>query len=162
MEAKQEELMSTATDYKKCKQCGYEFGVHEFNCRTCEWEFDCMRCGYKESQAWIIGEDGTRIGWKHEILEGHGAVWVTGPGIGISTAFGLRSAQEVEESAEKMRASIANGEVDPGSSYVTPWDPQSKRTELVAGTWCQDGEMFGAVLFETKEFPVDVIGMEEE
>jgi len=154
--------MSTASDYKDCKQCGYEFGVHEFNCRTCEWEFDCMRCGYTESQRWITDDDGTRIGWKHEILEGHGAVWLTGPGNGISTAFGLRSAQEVEESAEKMRASIAKSELDPRSSYVTKWNPKLKRAELAAGSWCQEGEVFGGQPFDMAKFPVDVLKPEEE
>jgi hypothetical protein len=57
MEAKQEELMSTATEYTKCKQCGYEFGVHEFNCRTCEWEFDCMGCGYALYLSGWTGDD---------------------------------------------------------------------------------------------------------
>jgi hypothetical protein len=162
MEAKQEELMSTATDYKKCKQCGYEFGVHEFNCRTCEWNFDCLRCGHTESQRWITDNDGTRIGWKHEILEGHGAVWVTGSGSGISKGFGLRSAREVEDFAEKMRASVAKREINPRSSYVTKWNPELKRAELAAGSWCQDGGVFGAQPFDMAKFPVDMIDAEEE
>jgi hypothetical protein len=154
--------MSTATDYKKCKQCGYEFGVYEFNCRTCEWEFDCMRCGYKESQAWIIGEDGTRIGWKHEVLDGQGAVWVTPRKHGISTSFGLRSTQEVEDAVQKMRTAIANDDVNARSSYVTRWNHELKRAELAAGTWYQDGEVFGDKLFDMAKFPVDVLKPEEE
>jgi len=154
--------MLTVTDYKECKQCGYEFGVSEFNCRTCEWNFDCLRCGYMESQQWVTDDDGTRIGWKHEILEGHGAVWVTSPGNGISTAFGLRSAQEVEDSVEKMRASVAKSEINPRSSYVTKWNSQQKRAELVAGSWCQEGEVFGAQPFDMTTFPVDMISPEED
>ena len=154
--------MLTVTDYKECKQCGYEFGVSEFNCRTCEWNFDCLRCGYTESQQWVTDDDGTRIGWKHEILEGHGAVWVTSPGNGISTAFGLRSAQEVEDSVEKMRASVAKSEINPRSSYVTKWNSQQKRAELVAGSWCQEGEVFGAQPFDMTTFPADVIDPDED
>lgn len=154
--------MSSITDYKKCKQCGYEFGVFDLDCHTGEWEFDCLRCGCTESQQWLTAGDGTRIGWKREILDGHGAVWETPRGCGVSTSLGLHSAQEVEEEAQKMRKAIADGELDARSSYVTRWNPELKRAELVAGTWCQEGEVFGAQPFDMAKFPVDVLKPEEE
>jgi len=126
----------------KCKQCGYRFGMSIFDCHTSEWEFYCTRCGYHESQDWITALDGPRIGCKHETLDGHGAVWATPREPAVSESLGLRSAQDVEEAAQKMRAAIAKGELDPRSSYVTRWNPELKRAELVAGTWCQDGEVF--------------------
>jgi hypothetical protein len=122
---------------QKCKQCGYEFGDFELDCHTNEWNFDCRRCGHGESLDWIAAEDGNRIGWKHETLDGYGAVWATRPGNGVSIFHGLRSAQEVEEAAQKMRESIAKGELDGESSYVTRWDAEAKRTEVVAGTWLE-------------------------
>ena len=36
-----------------------------------------------------------------------------------------------------MRDSIAKGEPDGESSYVTRWDAEAKRTEVVAGTWLE-------------------------
>ena len=154
--------MSTVTDHKNCKQCGYELGVFELDCHTCEWEFDCLRCGYRESQEWVTAEEKSRIGWKHEILDGHGAVWATGPGVGVSTFCGLRSTQAVEEAVQKMQTAIANGDLDARSSYVTRWNSKLKRPELVAGTWCQDGEVFDDELFEMARFPVDVLKPEKE
>jgi hypothetical protein len=134
--------MATMMSEEKCKQCGYEFGDFELNGRTNEWNFDCRRCGYGESSDWIAAEDGTRVGWKHETLDGHGAVWATRPGNGVSVFHGLRSSREVEEAANKMRESIANGELDGESSYVTRWDADAKRIEVVAGKWVEsrDGQ----------------------
>ena len=129
--------MATVMSEEKCKQCGYEFGDFELNCGTNEWNFDCRRCGYGESSDWIAAEDGTRIGWKHETLDGYGAVWATRPGNGVSVFHGLRSAQEVEDAAQKMRESIAKEELDGESSYVTRWDAEAKRTEVVAGKWVE-------------------------
>jgi len=125
--------MTAVTSYEKCSQCGFEAGVNDLDCCTGEWEFDCRRCGHSESVAWVTAEDGTRIGWKNEILNGHGAVWATRPGAGVSTFYGLRSARKVEESAQRMRDRIAKGELDGESSYVTRWDAEAKRAEVVAG-----------------------------
>lgn len=72
------------------------------------------------------------------------------------------SAQEIEDSVEKMCASVAKREINPRSSYVTKWNPKLKRAELAAGSWCQDGEVFGAQPFDMTKFPVDMIGPEEE
>jgi hypothetical protein len=127
--------MATVMSEEKCKQCGYEFGDYELNCRTNEWNFDCRRCGHGECVDWITADDGTRIGWKHETLDGYGVVLATRPGNGVSVFHGLRSAPEVEEAAQKMLASIAKGELDGESSYVTRWDAETKRTEVVAGKW---------------------------
>jgi len=76
-----------------CKQCGYEFGATNSTGPHHEWNFDCRRCGYGESLDWIAAADATRIGWKHETLDGHGVVWATRPGNGVSVFHGLRSAQ---------------------------------------------------------------------
>ena len=154
--------MSSITDYKKCKQCGYELGVFDLDCHTGEWQFDCVRCGYKESQEWVTAEDKTRIGWKHQTLDGHGAVWATAPRAGVSTFYGLRSTRAVDEAAQKMRAAIAHRELDARSSYVNRWNPKLKRAELVAGTWCQDGEVFDDQPCDIAKFPVDVLKPEEE
>jgi hypothetical protein len=134
--------MATMMSEEKCKQCGYEFGDFELNGRTNEWNFDCRRCGYGESVDCIADDDGTRIGWKHETLDGHGAVWATRPGKGMATYCGLRSVLEVENAAQKMRDSIAKGELDGDSSYVTRWDEEAKRVEVVAGKWLEsrDGQ----------------------
>jgi hypothetical protein len=129
--------MATMMSEEKCTQCGYEFGDYELNGRTNEWNFDCRRCGYGESRDWITSADGSRIGWKHETLDGYGAVWATRPGNGVSVFHGLRSAEEVEEAAEKMRDSIAKGDLDSESSYVTRWDVETKLTEVVAGKWLE-------------------------
>ena len=127
--------MTTMMSEEKCKQCGYQFGDFELNCHTNEFNFDCRRCGYGESSDWIAAADGTRIGWKHETLDGYGAVWATRPDKGMSLFHGLRSAQEVEEAGQTMRESIAKGELDGESSYVTRWDAATKRADVVAGKW---------------------------
>ncbi len=127
--------MTAVTSYGKCSQCGFEAGVNDLDCCTGELEFDCRRCGHSESVAWVTAEDGTRIGWKNEILDGHGAVWATRPGVGVSTFYGLRSAREVDEAARQLQDGIAKGELDGNSSYVTRWNADAKRVEVVAGKW---------------------------
>ena len=126
--------MATSLGNAKCVQCGYEWGDHDYNCCTDEWNFDCRRCGYGESLKWIAAEDGSRVGWRHDTLDGYGAVWATrSGGMHPITFYGLRSTQDVEEAARRIQESIAKGELDAESSYVTRWDPDAKRAEVVAG-----------------------------
>jgi len=126
--------MATVMGHKNCKQCGFEFGHEEFNSHTDEWNFDCRRCGYGESLKWIAAQDGSRVGWRHDTLDGHGAVWATRScGMHPITFYGLRSTQDVEEAARSIHESIAKGELDAESSYVTRWDADAKRAEVVAG-----------------------------
>jgi hypothetical protein len=132
--------MATVLDNAKCVQCGYEWGDHDYNCRTGEWWFGCRRCGYGESLDWIADDEGNRIGWRHDTLDGHGAVWATRTDNGVSTFYGLRSAPDVERAAQKMRDSIAKGELDVESSYVTRWNADAKRADIVAGKWCETRE----------------------
>jgi hypothetical protein len=132
--------MATVMDYAKCSQCAFEFGSYEFNCRTNEEEFLCRRCGHAESVEWITDEGRNRIGWRRETFDGHGAMWVTRTAHGISTFHGLRSAQEVKDAAEKMQDSIARGELNAESSYVTRWDADEKSVAVVAGKWVEFGE----------------------
>jgi len=125
--------MSIVSDSGKCVQCGYKWGDHDFDCGTSEWEFGCRRCGYCESLSWITDDEGNCVGWRHDTLDGYGAVWATRPDHGGSTFYGLRSARDVERAAQKMRDSIAKGELDGESSYVTRWNADAKRVEVVAG-----------------------------
>lgn len=127
--------MSTVTGHEKCLQCDFEFGIREFNCHTNEWYFVCRRCGYSEPQEWIAAEDGSRVGWKHEILDGHGASWAQRPGNGVSVFNGLHSAQDVDHAVQQMRDAIAKGQLDGDSSYVTRWDAEAKHVQVVAGKW---------------------------
>src|ERR1700688_1194830 len=126
--------MATVMDHEQFKQCGYALGDYEFNMRMDEWNFDCRRCDYGESLKRIEDKDGNRVGWRHGTFDGHGAVWATSPGGGVSTFYGLRSAQEVETMAQKMRDGIAKGELDAAQSYVSRWDAEAKRVEVVAGS----------------------------
>jgi hypothetical protein len=125
--------MASVLGNAKCVQCGYEWGGHDYNWRTGEWWFGCRRCGYGESLDWIADDEGNRVGWRHDTLDGHGAMWATSAGSGISTFYGLRSSQDVEEAARRIQESIAKGELDAESSYVTRWDADAKRAEVVAG-----------------------------
>jgi hypothetical protein len=133
--------MSIVTDRKKCKeceQCGYEFGVFESNCRTSEWKFMCGLCGYSKSLRMIKDGDGNHVGWRHDTLNGYGACLATLPGNGKSELVGLRTAQDVDESACKMRDLIAKGELDGERSYVTRWDALADSVEVIAGRWTED------------------------
>lgn len=109
--------MSTVTDYAKCKQCGYG-----------------------ESRERVLADDGSGVGWKHKNLDGHGAMRATRLGSGVSMFLGLRSAQEVEQAVQKIRDSIAKGELDGEQSYVTKWDAPARSVEVVAGKWCETGK----------------------
>jgi hypothetical protein len=112
--------MTTVMGHEKCKQCGFEFGHQEFSSNTDEWNFDCRICGYGESLKWIATEDGSRVGWKHDTLDGHGAVCATrSGGMHPITFYGLRSTQDVDEAARNIQEGIAKGELDAESSYVT-------------------------------------------
>jgi hypothetical protein len=58
----------------------------------------------------------------------------------VSTFYGLHSAREVEEAGQKMRDSIAKGELNAESSYVTRWNAETKCVEVVAGKFTEASE----------------------
>ncbi len=118
-------------------QCGCEGGDSDSNWRTGEREFDCRRCGYGESLAWITDEEGNRIGWRRDILYGCGAVRAADQVSGITQCFGLRSVQKAHDLAQRMRDDIANGKLDGEKSYVTRWNEETKQAEVIAGKWTE-------------------------
>jgi hypothetical protein len=63
--------MPTSIDWKRCKQCDYEFGQYVLDCRTGEWDLMCPQCGYAESLRRIADEAGKPIGWQHATFDGY-------------------------------------------------------------------------------------------
>lgn len=130
--------MSRVLDRRKCEQCGYEFGFYEFDCRSSESWFICRRCGHRESVEMITDDEGDCIGWRHDTYQGYGAYWCEEPGNGIAQFGGLHSARQVDKSAQKMWELIAKGELDGERSYVTRWDADAERVEVIAGRWKEE------------------------
>jgi hypothetical protein len=58
------------------------------------------------------------VGWRHDTLDGHGAVVATASPRGISMFYGLRSTQATETAAKEMRDRIAAGMTDAAQSYA--------------------------------------------
>jgi hypothetical protein len=49
----------------------------------------------------------------------------------------LHSAKDVDEETLHMRERIEGGELDGERSYVTRWNDDERRVEVVAGKWCE-------------------------
>jgi hypothetical protein len=63
-------------------------------------------------------------------------VFTTCASSGVTVLHGLRSLESVDQTARNMKDSISKGEIDGEHSYVTRWDANAKRIEVVAGNWC--------------------------
>jgi hypothetical protein len=125
--------MSSVLDSITCRQCGYTQATVDFDCRTSEEETSCRRCGHHESWTAKRDQDGTHRGWTHEINKGFGALWYRGKGaIGFAGLF-LNSAQELADAEKWLSERLDKGEVEPDSSYLTRWNPETKQVELVIG-----------------------------
>ena len=78
--------MTIVTDYKQCRQCGFERADYELDCSTSEERVDCRKCGHSEAMARV--EDDGKVTWKHVVREGSGVLaydsghaFVAGPSI---------------------------------------------------------------------------------
>jgi hypothetical protein len=86
----------------------------------------------------ITDDEGDCIGWRHDVHHGYGAYWCVRPGSGGAEFGCLHSARQVDKFARKIWELIAKGELDGERSYVTRWDADAKRVEVVAGRWKED------------------------
>jgi ribosomal protein L40E len=54
--------MTTVTDYKLCRQCGYELADYELDCSTSEESVDCRKCGHSAALQRMQEADG-KVNW---------------------------------------------------------------------------------------------------
>jgi len=137
--------MSSVTDCKRCKQCGYEYGIFDLDCQSNESEFCCRRCGYCESSVMITDDEGDCTGWRRDTHHGYGAYSCVEPGRPDTGFVCLHSARAVDEAAREIRERIAKGELDGERSYVTRWHDNGEYIEVIVGRWtkldCEDNCM---------------------
>jgi|SRR5579872_4156132 len=132
--------MSSVQDQIECKQCHYPEADYTYYCRVAEDSTVCRRCGYHESWTAKRDQEGVPCGWIHEIDQGFGALsygWKDGGGFTTSC---LQSAQQLAEAERWLRERLAKGEGGPQNYYLTRWNKETKKVELVIGEFEESPE----------------------
>lgn len=125
--------MSSVQDQIKCPQCKYPEADYVYYCRIGEDLTICRRCGYHESWTAKRSPEGIPCGWVHEIDEGFGALWYTLKGAAVFSSVCLRSAEGLAEAEAWLRERLAKDEVESKNSYLTRWNKESRKIEVVIG-----------------------------
>jgi hypothetical protein len=123
--------MTIVTDYKQCRQCGFERADYELDCSTSEERVDCRKCGHSEAMARV--EDDGKVTWKHVVREGSG-VLAYDSGHAFVARY-LYSEEDVLWAEGWLRERLAAGEVDARSAYLTRWNGEKKAVEFVIGSF---------------------------
>jgi hypothetical protein len=134
--------MSSAQLDVKCPQCGYKYAFYEYTLRAGREYTMCRRCGYYELWDPKFDEDGNHCGWKHEVGTGAGALSY-GTGRGGSCDKCLNTEKQVLDAARWLREALDKGQVDPDVSYLTRWNREAKRVELIVGKFYESPEIDG-------------------
>lgn len=136
--------MATVQSFVKCPQCGNAEADHLYNSRTGEEDSFCTRCGYHETWRGKYDDGGDRQGWSHEISEGIGALWYRFAGRGAFAYYSFATELEVADAKRWLREQVASGKVDADTAYVTHWNKETRRLEVLVGRLGnqtgQDGE----------------------
>jgi hypothetical protein len=126
--------MTTVTDYKQCRQCGFERADYELDCWTSEESVDCRMCGHSEAVERVEDADG-KVTWKHTVTEGSGALFYRAHDGGAFVARYLSSEEDLLWAEKWLRNEIQAGGVHADSAYLTRWNGEKKAVEFVIGVF---------------------------
>ena len=73
---------------------------------------------------------------KQEYQEGSGAAWVN-CGLGRYLLILLNSPEEVDDAVRRLRRGIEDGDFEAPGSYVSRWNPETKKVTIAAGAWAE-------------------------
>jgi hypothetical protein len=111
---------------KSHSQCG--------NTQACESDdygigitIPCLNCGP------IYDDELHACGWQHEVKFGAGCLQYRREGDATVGWQHLHTTQEVEQCEKVTREKLRNGEYVEKDTYLTRWDPKTRRTETVLG-----------------------------
>jgi hypothetical protein len=129
----------------ECSQCG--------NTQACESDdygigitILCLNCGREEIKSPIYDDELNACGWQHEVKFGAGCLQYRREGDATVGWQHLHTTQEVEQCEKVTREKLRNGEYVEKDTYLTRWDPKTRRTETVLGQfrlprgWVGSGE----------------------
>jgi hypothetical protein len=123
--------MSCVLDQVQCEQCGNPEADYQFS--SYREVTTCNRCGYWER--WDPQYDGRECcGWKHEICDGAGVLGYQLSGQPAFTSRCLKTKAQVLRAERWLRKRLADRSVDRQTAYLTRWDKQGKRVELIIGS----------------------------
>ena len=125
--------MSHVLDPVECRQCVYKEADRDFDCQTSDYIITCRSCGYYESWTTKHDQAGNPYGWTHEIDRGCGVLCYRARGAKAYAIHCLGSAQELPKAERWLRRRLAKREVDRQNSYLTRWNNETKKVELVIG-----------------------------
>ena len=126
--------MTTVTDYKQCRQCGFERADYELDCWTSEESVDCRMCSHSEAVERVEDADG-KVTWKHTVTEGSGALFYRAHDGGAFVARYLSSEEDLLWAEKWLRNEIQAGGVHADSAYLTRWNGEKKAVEFVIGVF---------------------------
>jgi hypothetical protein len=124
--------MSTVLDQVTCPQCRNAEADFEF----CDYRETtmCSRCGYWER--WVPQYGGDKCcGWKHEIRHGAGTLWYRSTGGIAFTSHCLNTKGQVRQAERWLREQQGIGKVEAGTAYLTRWNDETEKIELVVGAF---------------------------
>lgn len=128
--------MTIVTEYKQCRQCGFQYADYELDCWTNEESVDCRMCGNGEAVERVEDGDG-KVTWKHTVTEGSGAMFYRAHDGGAFVANYLSSEEDVLKAEAWLCKELVEGGVFAESSYLTRWNGERKAVEFVIGKFCE-------------------------
>jgi hypothetical protein len=121
--------MSSVQSKVECEQCGFPHASKVLDLPSFEWDIICTRCGYRESWKHIsrFSNHHLKKGVK-KLIYSAGACCLNN---GVEAHYSLDES-EIEETAARMRAAIAAGELSPGS-FVTRYNFETHEVTALVG-----------------------------
>lgn len=126
--------MTAVLDVVDCPQCDWR-AFYEFQTRTLTASTFCPRCGYREDTHPMKNRK-TKVGdlvYRTSKRPGMGAYMLKGRN-GVSE-IGALSRPLTKRVIAQFKQNLKHPEVDAAHSFLTRWNPKSRRVETVVGTF---------------------------
>jgi hypothetical protein len=129
--------MTAVLEIVDCPQCDWR-AFYEFQTRTLSTSLFCPRCGYQEdSQPFKRRKtkEGDPI-YRTTRQQGKGAYRIKRCN-GVSE-IGAVHCSLTEQKIARFRKDLQHPGIDPAQSFLTRWNPQRQRVEMVVGKFPRD------------------------
>jgi len=125
--------MSVVFEPNYCQQCRCHSANFKQDRHAGCYETACGHCGRRERHQSKYDEEGFYCGFAHEAWQGAGVLFFRYTGEHSFHRHLLNTTRQVLDAEDWLRDSLNDGAVDPETAFLTRWDGEANRVEVLVG-----------------------------
>jgi hypothetical protein len=125
--------MSFVFEPNYCPQCRSHSSDFKLDRHVGSYDTACSRCGRRERHDPQFDDEGCPCGYVHTVWQGAGVITYRRTGEHFLCRHLLNTTREVLDAGDWLRDALNDGAVDPEIAFLTRWDGEANRVEVLVG-----------------------------